>query len=188
MTENCHTVIKKVERWLALSDTQKDAVKTHAKGCPDCMRALASIEPVLHALDLSARAYHQTTYTGLLPPQPDQKPAWVKWWFSLPRAGWATALTLLIGIGVWLGLKSPPTIEVAERPKGLEVLRIPSMPSLGQGAISIPMSPGALGGSISKPDYPSGPSLKRHIQAPQKPETPNRDSQKRTSMRQHDHG
>jgi anti-sigma factor RsiW len=181
MTDNCREVKRKIDRWLELSTPEIDAVKNHAKGCSHCRQALASIKPALDALDRSAEAYDQMTYAGPVPALPEHQPALVERWPCLSKVGWATALAATICFLVWFGSKVSAPRDVTERPSMAGALRIPIMPRLDQSRISLPMTPGALGRRIPKPQYPIGPSLQRHIGMPKKPETLHRDPQKNVS-------
>lgn len=172
MRVRCHRTLRKLDRWLELTDQEKQAVRKHAQDCTSCRDALESTEQILRALNQSAAEYEAMTYSGPVPPLPAKSPGRTRFFGRVPAWGWVAAAATLVFVLVWLGGKTPPTSDFSDTRSKIRCLHMPPMPSCTISTASIPLTPGAATRHMAQLQRKVGPLLHRSFKMPSRPKAP----------------
>lgn len=181
MKKRCDKIEVQLDRWLELTDEQKQSIRSHAYDCRSCEKALRESEQALGVLEQSAVEYGRIKYSGSMPPLPEKRLAW--WWglFPMPALAGAAAAVFLMVV-VWSLIDRQSDSELAEIKSDTFSFSMPSMPSRPASATKVTINPGAVQQRIRALERKVGPSLNRHIRIPERPKSTKPIIKKETSM------
>jgi predicted Fe-S protein YdhL (DUF1289 family) len=170
MKVNCKKTARQIGRWFELSDQEQQAIIEHAQKCPTCSEALESIEQVLRSMDQSAVEYSQLTHSRSMPDLPEKLPIRFRLFPPAPSWGWAAVAVTMVIVLAWLGGNLLTTSDFHRSQSSLQPFHMPTMPSYMPSMASIPLSPGELSLRIIRLKREIGPSLRRNIGIPNRPQ------------------